>query len=215
MSADKTRDKPGTGEKPVLDDNENAQSGAGTRAKILAAAAELVKEKGAAHISIEAIARRAGLSKGGLLYHFPKKDALLQALVELHMAEVDAMLADVEAANGQRRTNAVARALVELFREKACEHNEKFEGVLMAFAENPHLLDPVRRHEKRLIERIRNTAADHELSLIALLVIEGIRALGLFEMSDLLTDEERRAVLDRVLAMLADDRDRKGQGAAP
>ena len=175
----------------------------GARAQILAAAAELAKEKGAAHISLEAIARRAGVSKGGLLYHFPRKDALIHALVEHYLTEVDAALAEVEAANRHRRTNAVARAFVALSEQKLCHHKDRFDGVLLALAENPHLLDPMRTHERRIVERIQGTAADRELSLIAVLVVQGIRALELFDANPL-TDEECRAVLARLTAMLAD-----------
>ncbi len=204
MSADTTRDeRPPVGQAATAA-APKAPSRAGTRAHILAAAAELAKEKGAAHISIEAIAERAGLSKGGLLYHFPRKDALIQALVEQHMAEIDAVLADIEAKSGQRPTNAVARALVELTGDKICGHKGKLDGILMALAENPHFLDPMRAHEKRIIERIRRTAADRDLSLIALLVVEGIRSLHLFDMDDL-DDTECAAVLERLLTMLADD----------
>ena len=91
-----------------------ASSSAETRAHILAAAAELAKEKGAAHISLEAIAKRAGISKGGLLYHFPRKDALIRAMVERHLGEIDAVLDDVETKAGARPSNAVARVFVEL-----------------------------------------------------------------------------------------------------
>ena len=179
--------------------------GTRTRAQILAAAAELAKEKGAAHISIEAIAQRAGLSKGGLLYHFPKKDALIQALVEQHLAEVESQLAGAEAANGHRRSNAVARAFVGLSHDTVCQHKGKFDGVLLAFAENPHLLDPLRTHHRKVIERIRSTAADRDLSLIAMLVIAGIRNLDLFESGDALSDEERSSVVERVMSMLGSD----------
>ena len=174
-----------------------------TRAHILAAATELAKEKGAAHISIAAIAERAGLSKGGLLYHYPKKDALLQALVEKHMADIDALLAEVETAGGQLRTNAIGRTLIALARGKLCQNNTGFDGVFLALAENPHLLAPIREHEKRMVERIRRTASDRELSLIAVLVIEGMRSLALFEANPL-TTEECNAVLERLLVLLAD-----------
>ena len=204
MSADNTRDALDARNDSAPGDTRKENASAGTRAQILAAAAELAREKGAAHISIEAIAQRAGLSKGGLLYHFPRKDALIQALVELHMAEVEAELASVEATSGRRRTNAVARALVEMHRDKACRQHGKLDGVLVALAENPHLLDPVRAHQKRVVERIRNTAADRELSLIALLAVEGMRSLDLLE-ARALTPEEGAAVLDRILALLADD----------
>ena len=206
MPTDKTRDTRATSGHPVAGAAAKTPASAETRAHILAAAAELAKEKGAAHISIEAIAQRAGLSKGGLLYHFPRKDALIQALVEQHMAEVDAVLAEVETATGQRRTNAIARAIIELTREKVCEHKGKLEGLFLALAENPHLLAPLREHEMRVVERIRRTASDRELSLITVLVIEGIRSLELFGANPLVA-EECSAVLERLTAMLGDDQE--------
>jgi AcrR family transcriptional regulator len=204
MSADKARTGPEAGQHPAKEAAPKGPATAGTRAQILAAAAELAKERGAAHISIEAIAHRAGLSKGGLLYHFPRKDALIQALVEQHMAEVDASLADVEAATAHRRSNAIARAFVELYREKTCPRRDIPDGILLALAEQPHLLDPVRIHHARIAKRIRNTAADRDLSLIAMLAIEGLHALDLFEANPL-SAEECAAVLERVLSLLGDD----------
>ena len=205
MSAGTTKTASDPGTRPLGDDGRMERSSSATRAHILAAAAELAKEKGAAHISIEAIAQRAGLSKGGLLYHFPKKDALIHALVEQHMAEVDAELAKVELAHGGRRSNAVARAFIAFNREKACTPQDKFDGILLALAENPHLLDPMRKHDMRVVERIRRTAADRDLSLMAVLVMHGMRALALFGVDDL-TVEERTAVIKRVLDLLGDNR---------
>src|SRR5918995_4669163 len=53
-----------------------------SREKILDAAAELVSEIGSGRLTLEAVAERAGLSKGGLLYNFPTKEALLQGMVQ-------------------------------------------------------------------------------------------------------------------------------------
>jgi AcrR family transcriptional regulator len=204
MSPDKTIPVPRASKQPAKNAPARAPASAVTRAQILAAAAELAKEKGAAHISVEAIAHRAGISKGGLLYHFPKKDALIRALVEQHLAEVEAVLAEAEAKAGSRPTNAVARALVEVNRSKVCGPMVKPDGILVALAEDPHLLDPMRAHEQRVAERIRNTAADRDLSLIALLAVEGIKGLSLFDANPLSRDE-CVAVLDRILTLLAEE----------
>jgi AcrR family transcriptional regulator len=214
MAADKNQGTPVAKKTSAIAPVPQESSGTKTRAQILAAAAELAKEKGAAHISIEAIAQRAGLSKGGLLYHFPKKDALIQALVEQHLAEVEAELAGAEATNGHHRSNAVARAFVGVSQNALCQHKEKLNGLLLAFAENPHLLDPLRAHQRRVVERIRATAADRDLSLIAMLVIAGIRNLDLFEAGDVLSDDERRAVIDRLLALLANEPTAEGSPGA-
>ena len=53
-----------------------------SKQRILQAAASVVDESGAAHLTLEAVAEAAGLSKGGLLYHFPNKRALLSGMLE-------------------------------------------------------------------------------------------------------------------------------------
>nr|WP_286186140.1 TetR/AcrR family transcriptional regulator [Sphaerisporangium cinnabarinum] len=63
------------------------------RAKVLRAFASLLVEQGERAATLEAVAERAGVSKGGLLYHFGSKDALVDGLTE-HLRELTA--ADVE-----------------------------------------------------------------------------------------------------------------------
>jgi AcrR family transcriptional regulator len=52
-----------------------------TRAAVLAAAAEAMAERGTG-VSLDHIAKSAGVSKSGLQHHFPNREALLVALVE-------------------------------------------------------------------------------------------------------------------------------------
>lgn len=52
------------------------------RLDLLQAAARVVERQGSAQLTLEAVAAEAGLSKGGLLYHFPTKQALIEAMVE-------------------------------------------------------------------------------------------------------------------------------------
>lgn len=52
------------------------------RDKILDATLDLVREIGVPAITLEAVAQRAGVSKGGLLYHFPFKEQLMLAANE-------------------------------------------------------------------------------------------------------------------------------------
>ncbi|WOQ15772.1 TetR/AcrR family transcriptional regulator [Raineyella sp. W15-4] len=51
-----------------------------TRRAVLTAAAVAIRTKGV-HVSLDDIARQAGVSKGGLLYHFPSKEELILELV--------------------------------------------------------------------------------------------------------------------------------------
>ncbi|WP_433197194.1 TetR/AcrR family transcriptional regulator [Nocardia sp. CA-107356] len=54
---------------------------ANTRDRILDALESLLLEKGMSQVTLENVAAAAGVSKGGLLYHFKSKDTLLAGLV--------------------------------------------------------------------------------------------------------------------------------------
>jgi AcrR family transcriptional regulator len=49
---------------------------------VLDAAEEVVNSQGVSRLTLDAVARQAGLSKSGLLHHFPSKEALVDAIVE-------------------------------------------------------------------------------------------------------------------------------------
>jgi AcrR family transcriptional regulator len=83
-----------------------------TRRAVLDAAATVIRTRGPG-ASLDDIARRAGVSKGGLLYHFATKDDLVQALTTRLLDEfrddVDAAVDPADTAPG-RRTRGYVRA---------------------------------------------------------------------------------------------------------
>ena len=62
-------------------------------ARIAQAAGELCAEVGADAVTMEGIAARAGTSIGSLYQFFPNRDALLAAVAERYVADLDALLA--------------------------------------------------------------------------------------------------------------------------
>jgi AcrR family transcriptional regulator len=177
------------------------------RDRILNAVLSVAKQSGVGHLSLNAIARQAGVSKGGLLYHFPTKTALMRALVEHHLAAIDHAIAETEARLPS--PNAVATALVDVHREAFECRGRLTPGqvlqapgsALAAFVEDPSLFDPIRLHHRRVVENIRKSAADPDLSLIAFLALEGMKTHDVLEL-DCLTGDERRRVLDALGALL-------------
>jgi AcrR family transcriptional regulator len=85
-----------------------------TRRALLAAAAEAIRVRGI-HASLDEIARFAGVSKGGLIYHFASKDELITALVRTELdafqAAIDAHLDPADTTPG-RLTRAYIRAVL-------------------------------------------------------------------------------------------------------
>jgi AcrR family transcriptional regulator len=56
------------------------------RTMLLEAAARLIERQGAGGVTIDSVAAEAGLTKGGLLYHFASRAVLLQAIHQ-HLAD--------------------------------------------------------------------------------------------------------------------------------
>src|SRR3954465_8010172 len=67
-----------------------------TRNRLLDAAAAVVRRDGAQALTLDAVAAEAGVSKGGLLYHFKTKRDLVQAMIERWLAEFQR---DIDAAD--------------------------------------------------------------------------------------------------------------------
>ena len=81
-----------------------------SRDRILDAAERLVVQTGASHLTLDGVAQSAGVSKGGLLYHFPTKEALLEGMIERHFEAVDRRVAELHGTNDARAANPLGGA---------------------------------------------------------------------------------------------------------
>lgn len=86
-----------------------------TRSALLDAAQEIVLASGPDRLTLDAVALKAGVSKGGVLYHFPNKDALLAGLLQ---RAFDTMKRWVEerVAHAKPGRGAVALAYIDFVR---------------------------------------------------------------------------------------------------
>ena len=91
---------------------------------LLDAAEEVVTRDGVTRFTLEAVARQAGLSKSGLLHHFPSKEALIEAVVERTVEQWRQSLqaAVEEQPLGPHRT---ARALLQCSLGEMSQWNER------------------------------------------------------------------------------------------
>ncbi|WP_269932302.1 TetR/AcrR family transcriptional regulator [Aminobacter sp. HY435] len=166
-----------------------------SREKILAAAAELADAVGPGNLSLEAVAQRAGVSKGGLLYNFPTKAKLMQGLVEEYLKTFEHALA-ARASDNPARSLA---AYIELSAQECDQKQPSAAGVLAALAEDPDFLQPVRDFKRNLLDQLKAETPDIAKLLVAFLVIEGLRSMKLFDM-DILHEDERNMAISYLLA---------------
>ncbi|QOR71699.1 TetR/AcrR family transcriptional regulator [Ruania alkalisoli] len=86
------------------------------RAKVLHAFAEILVTQGERAATLDAVADRASVSKGGLLYHFPSKDELTEGLADF--------FGDLVAADTDRMRNAEAGPVDYIVRTSARADSE-------------------------------------------------------------------------------------------
>jgi len=96
---------------------QGSQANSSRRQQLLDSAARLILDKGVGHLTLEAVCEAARVSKGGLLYHFDSKTALLEALVDDLTAqlqgEIDEQL-PTNCADGVSGARAYLRAVVRM-----------------------------------------------------------------------------------------------------
>ena len=172
----------------------------GTRRRILDAAQDLALTAGAGNLSLDAVAERAGVSKGGLLYHFPTKTRLLEALVADFLGRFDAALS-AEERNGA--PDAVIGAYLAQFVKERTRSAQPAAGLLAAFAEDPDLLAPVQHYETGFLARIRANATDPQMATLIFFALHGMRAMDMFNIRVL--DEAAEADLIAWIAARSGD----------
>lgn len=162
------------------------------RERILAAAAQLSHDCGASNLSLDAIAAEAGVSKGGLLYHFPSKVALMRALVTQSIEAFEGELEEASRACRCGDGETFLSAYVRLSVEHSAKKKPDPAGMLVAMAEDPELLKPIKDFKRRLLDRLAAGPGDNATAIITYLALEGLFNLKIFDL-DVLTDKERSA----------------------
>ena len=171
-------------------------SRADSRTRLLEAATAIVGRAGAANLTIDGVAAEAGLSKGGVLYHFPSKRALLEGMLEKLLAETEAR-ADRLRAKGQTSLEA----WINSERTQSDAQRATSLALLANAAEDPSLLEAAQPTIRRRFEEITGEAKDPDLALILLLATEGLRFLGMLRLLPL--SARQRTALEARLQQLA------------
>jgi AcrR family transcriptional regulator len=143
-----------------------------TRMRILDAASTVLLRDGSHALTLEAAAAEAGVSKGGLLYHFPSKAALLDGLVERWIAGGDAEMA----ARADGSPGSWVRAYLEVSDLEGVSDARRATDarLLAALAAEPERLDSVRRHYDEWQARAQDDGVDPVAATVARLAIDGL-----------------------------------------
>lgn len=170
------------------------------RTAVLAAAEALVREIGAANLTYDELVRRSGITRGGITYHFPTKDALLRALVDNDRARWSECLADKRARHAG--PNAELLAYIDSGTEPDEDTARLCAGLLSAASLARDLNAPWRAYFAEH-QRVVQASGDPDLAAILSLAVEGLFWMETLDLSAL-TPERRARIVARLMAMARD-----------
>lgn len=181
--------------------------GEDTRSALLEAAQQIVMAEGPYRLTLDAVAARAGVSKGGVLYHFPNKDALLVGLLarafETMKGWVEARVAGATPGQG-----AIARAYIDFVREvHGSERDMPTMGaaLLACAALKRELLAPFHMELSDWLERMVEDGLPRDAAALVWLTLDGAwlnGVLGTFDLEASVFEAAEGALqlLERIVA---------------
>jgi AcrR family transcriptional regulator len=161
------------------------------RRRLLEAAATVARRDGPRAVTLDAVAAEAGVSKGGLLYHFPTKDALVEALIEDWL---DRFEEEIEQGAGDR---GWARSYAQAIGGRSADERATDIALMVAVASGPWELDEVSRRYAAWQKRVVEAAPDPVDATIVRLAADGLWLADLFGLAPP-SGPLRRAVLARL-----------------
>lgn len=180
---------------------------------LLDAAEAVVARQGFSNLTLDAVAAEAGLSKGGLLHHFPTKDRLIEGLVARCARNWRACIAEAYEAAPPGRGRMARGLLTHCLTDAACwteQLRTSSAAIFAALAQNPSLIDPMREAYADLRRRI---AADDLPPGVGEVVAAAIDGLWLYWVLGLVPVDQ--SLMERLRTALSEMLDRSAAGVEP
>lgn len=176
------------------------------RETVLDAAQTVVTERGVAAMTLENVAALAGVTKGGLIYHFKTRELLLQALIERIVEQIESRHA-AEAAKRGQTLKALLMAMIDDAFTMPTAEKALMRNLLAAISTYPAQLGPVQRMYERMISSISQQDEHRGVALMVSCALDGLVFLELLDIKQF-NDEERsqmhQSLIDTVERNLQD-----------
>jgi AcrR family transcriptional regulator len=151
-------------------------------------------------MTLDAVAARAGVSKGGLLYHFPTKDALLRAMLERFIKQID----ETRKKKAKELKEGPGRG-IKAFILSIADHDPKKEQIgsalLAAVAHDPELLQPARDDVRRLFKEVMQSGLNFKRAAVIYFAVHGLIFSELLSLSPL-SNKERHELVEELLRLV-------------
>jgi AcrR family transcriptional regulator len=145
--------------------------------QILNAAEFVVARDGAARLTLEAVADRAGVSKASVIYDFKSKQALIEAVIRRAVRNDNAFNDGVIEELGNISSSVIRGRVVAASEPFPDEFRAVALNLCAALAQDAQLRTAIQVNQTSVIDRIMKTSANPRGALLAYLALEGLKLL--------------------------------------
>lgn len=152
---------------------------------VLDAAEAIVLERGAAELTIDAVAQSVGITKGGVQYCFGTKAGLIDAMVDRWCREFQAEIDELTAPTND--PIAAIGGYVEATAKINKLTHARAAGMMAVLLQSPEHMEAVRRWYREHLQPLDLSTAEGKKARIAFMAMEGaflLRSFGFMQMSD-------------------------------
>lgn len=183
-----------------VDCNIMRKSAQKTRQHLLAAAETIVSRDGVNYLTLDAVAKEAGVSKGGVLYHFSGKKALIEGMLERLFKAYEEMMESLYAAETEGPGRWL-RAYIRSALEPIDPDPDLTSGLIAALASERELLAWAEPEWMKWEEMILNDGLPAHRAMLIKLAADGYWFGGIFSGQVLQEQDQRKQVLEELLKM--------------
>ncbi|MDQ0217386.1 TetR/AcrR family transcriptional regulator [Peribacillus cavernae] len=174
-----------------------------TRETILIEACHLVAREGVTYLTLEKVAKEAGISKGGLLYHFPSKEALIKGMIDDMIKRSNQDIED-QIPDGENPPGEWLRAFIHTTFGEVGRKDLLSPGLVAILLANPNLVESWRDTYGQWAKNIENDNNNLMIATIVRLAVEGLWFTDLLGFSPL-EGEFREKVMETLLDLTTRD----------
>lgn len=186
-----------------VDKTRKSQSAMATRNRLLQATCHIIQAQGVERLTLDAVAKEAQVSKGGLLYHFSSKESLVVEVIQYLMDDFDAAInRELAQDNVLDLPGRWLRAYVKATFNYKTLSMSLISSLLSAVTANPEeLLKPIQSRFDCWQQKIEVNGLDPLRANLVRLAADGLGTNEMFGLS-VVDDAIRQQLLEMLLEII-------------
>ncbi|TRZ38597.1 TetR/AcrR family transcriptional regulator [Niallia circulans] len=166
---------------------------------IIETAKRLIHEQGITSLTLDAVAKKASISKGGLLYHYPSKEALMKGIAIAIFEDLENCMAEY-AEKDPIEAGKWTRAMIEVTKDDL-EHNAELNVAVMASSLlDETVAESISNSYQRALTKLDNDGISPVTASVIRLALDGLYYSQMLGVAPL-NNTRQYAVLDQLMQM--------------